>query len=91
MATINEMINKYANRILNSNDKYEETQNVLKEIDKLTYTDTGNEINKEDKLKILKGIQNQINPNGRDIILKEAENKSFLELVSHMIALLENK
>ncbi len=91
MATTKELAEQYAKRILNSSNKKEETQKVLNEINNLKYSGTNNIISNEDKLDILKEMQNKLNPRtGQTVLLEHAENKSYLQLVAHMISLLEN-
>jgi hypothetical protein len=89
MATIKEIAYKYAERIYYSKNKQEEATKVANEINNLT-----NESNKplsiEEKQDIVNNIRFYLQINLTGKVEFSTDNKEYLALVSHMMALLSN-
>ncbi len=101
MASRNELANEYFKRISNSLNKESEIKKVLNEINKLTYSEGGKSITKEDKTEIVLAIirlldnkySKYFNFSGGGEILNERQeidkafsNDNYLDLISQIKA-----
>lgn len=84
MASREEIARKYAERIINSRDKMEEASSVKRDIDKLTYENSGNYISEEDKDFIWDEIEKIVRQVEYKKIkeLNEQTNVSTLDIIS---------
>jgi len=90
MASTQDLARDYARRLRTASDQKAEVQAIAAEIDSLTYTDTGGPITFIDKQRIVEGMNEEfsISTKGATGILKEADNKKYLDLVKELQKLL---
>lgn len=88
-----EFIKNASTKISNSKNKILTTQNIISEIDSLTYENTNLPISKETKVELLEGIIKIIFPHGRTIsetnTLLENSNEEYIKILTKSIR--ENK
>lgn len=87
--TLQELIKQYQNRILVAKDKKTVTAEIIKEINKLTYSSNNQPISDEDKKKILTGLQQELL--NESFLVHAQDNKEHLELISQAIKMLGGK
>ncbi len=87
--TLQELIVEYRGRILTSKDKRAATAEIIKEIDKLTYSSNSQPISVEDKIKILDGLRKQIITESLEHFAQD--NKEYLELINQALKALGGK
>jgi hypothetical protein len=93
MAGKKELAGKYATRLRVASNKAAEVREIAREIDKLTYSESNKSISKADRLEIVAFIEIDLalqsqETDGTYGILKEADNKKYLELVKALKELL---
>lgn len=87
----------YARRIKNTPNKErdEEVQAVLNEINNLVYESSQKSISNNDKIALLKELENELKKplmkNGKIICLNEADNKNYLDMVNAVLVALEQQ
>ena len=87
--TLQELIIKYRGKILASKDKKATTVEIIKEIEKLTYSANNQPISAQDKIKILDGLRKQILTESLEHFAQD--NKEYLELINQAIKALGGK
>lgn len=87
--TLQELIAKYKGRILASKNKNATTAEIIKEIEKLTYSGTNLPISVQDKIKILDGLREQIFTESLEHFAQD--NKEYLEMINQAIKALGGK
>jgi predicted nucleic acid-binding protein len=91
MASFQDLAEEYAARLRGAFDEQAEINEIATEIGGLIYTSTKNGISKADKLRIVELIEEEFsisNQTGRVGILKEADNRKYLDLVKDLKDLL---
>jgi F0F1-type ATP synthase delta subunit len=99
MATIDELSFKYFVRIIKASYRIREFNEILSEIQELTYSENNQLIDREDKKKIINQILEKLKEfkEGKNIlnehvqIQKSFSNDVYLDLVSHIINQLNNQ
>lgn len=80
--SLDEVVNKCAEDILNCKDVNETVEDVTKYINSLENSETGNKISKDTKKKILSGVKLILEQEeGKGTILYESDNKSYLDVL----------
>lgn len=87
----------YARRIKSTpnRERDKEVQAVLNEINNLVYESTQKLISDNDKITLLKELQNELKKmsvvDGKVLCLNEADNKNYLELVNAVLVALQQQ
>ena len=87
MSTKDELAKKYAKLILENGTGVYVANELKRELNSLTYTSTGQNIANEDKKEILLKTLNILIKG--DFEYKEADNRNYLQLITHVIDQLE--
>jgi len=85
MTTLQELGEKYAEKLMAAGDKQLVAKEIAEEIEKLTYDNTNVYLSKEDKKQILDSMRYITGK----VMIKEADNKNYLELVNYIQSKLE--
>ena len=99
MDNANNLGEKYSTRLKTANDKFFEAQQIVQEINSLTYKNTNTFLSYEDKLSIVQyiifyivgvvvalGLLTNIQLFGSFILrITNSDNKKYLDLISHML------
>ncbi len=93
MASFREIADGYLQRLVDARDEQAEISAIAADIHALTYQESGRSISAGDKLVIVEIMEGRLSapkptPIGRVGILKEADNKRYLVLVSSLRNLL---
>lgn len=95
MASFDELADEYARDLRDATDRASEVRRVARSINGLTYISSGQPLTNEAKLRIADLIKEKLlesttttDDQGRVWILKEADNKKYLELVGALKKLL---
>lgn len=94
MATLEELAKEYADTLRSSEDAAAEVKRIAREIDGLYYPSSGQRLPGHQKLRLVDMIRDQLlaektaADSGLVWILKEADNKKYLELVAALKKLL---
>lgn len=90
MTTIKELGKEYADK-LKKMPTFFNVNGIASEINKLVYKETGNKIDQNMKVEIIKSIQDAIinSDDQKYGILKESDNKQYIELINYMYDLIE--
>lgn len=94
MAKFLEIANGYALRLRTASDKTAEVEKIAGEINDLVYTSTNEPLSAAAKTRLVEMVQGELfdpqwrDPQGRTWILKESDNKRYLELVKALNNLL---
>lgn len=91
MATFREVADDYVQRLIDAADAREEVRSIAAEIKNLSY-ESGKSLSAEDRIAIVEIMASEFSPEKRRIgrvgILKEADNKHYLQLVQALRVLL---
>lgn len=90
MATSKELAKNYAEQLKKS-PTINKANSIVDEINNITFSTTGKEIDASTKLEIINNIQESI-INSKDYrVLKESDNAEYIKLINHMYDLLDQK
>jgi hypothetical protein len=81
MSTLNKIAQHFADKIRNSGTQ-REAEIILDEINGVVYENTNNPISPDDKEKIVQSVYDIL----QSYVIKQFDNKNYLELVRHMLA-----
>ena len=90
MATRRELAEKYAQRLRQASDPKTEAIGVASTILEVTYTDSGEPLSLEDREGLVRQIGTElteVQPASGGRMLKEADNRRYLEVVQALMAL----
>ena len=80
MATVEDLARRYGLRIRKSRDQFKAADDVADTISTLKYSETDAPLSGKDRQRLIQGIE---------VYLKEADNRNYLELLSHMLQLID--
>ena len=87
--SFDELVQKYKNRLTDASDKKLVLEIILREIDQLTYFETGALISREDKIHILESLRKEAIQ--ESVIHFAQDNSEFLHLLDAAIKALGGK
>lgn len=87
--SFDELIQQYRYRIASTSNKKAELEKIIQEINRLTYSQTGNLISREDKIRILKALRIEVVQESFSHFAQD--NTEFLELIDTTIKVLGGK
>ena len=89
MATFKEIAHKMAEMVISDGANNRVANEIVRRIETYTYSNDGTPLSVEDKFKIVELLQIELS--NQEHYYKEADNKNFLQMISHIRNQLRSK